>query len=340
MPVDLLLGDCLDVLRTLPNESVQLIVTSPPYADQRKGLYGSISPDEYVDWFLPRAKEMQRVLKPDGTFILNIKEHVTGGHRHRYVRDLVSALEDQGWLLTEEFGWHKKNSNPGKWPNRFRDGWERLYQFNRQKQFKMRQESVMTPVGDWVQGRISNLSERDKTRHLMLTGSGFTKNLTKWIGRTHAYPDNVLTLETNTALIVANAIIERAPPEIIEEVLQELVAGGVLPSGTPTVVHLATECSNKGHGAVFPVELPSWFIKLFTDEGDTVLDPFLGSGTTGVAAHRLHRSFIGIDREPKFITIAKQRIEGAPPEIVDILNDLFGVEDAPEGDVLSQLFGK
>ena len=69
-------GDCLDVLKTFPDESVDLIFTSPPYADQRKKTYGGVSPDEYVEWFLPRARQFQRVLKPTGTFILNIKERV------------------------------------------------------------------------------------------------------------------------------------------------------------------------------------------------------------------------------------------------------------------------
>jgi site-specific DNA-methyltransferase (adenine-specific) len=74
-------GDCEDVLKVFPDNCINLIVTSPPYADQRKNTYGGIKPDQYADWFLPKSKEFLRVLKPDGTFILNIKENVTNGEK-------------------------------------------------------------------------------------------------------------------------------------------------------------------------------------------------------------------------------------------------------------------
>ena len=124
--IQIILGDCAEKLTSVPSESVQLVFTSPPYADQRKQTYGGVHPDKYVEWFLPISHELQRVLKPRGTFILNIKERVVNGERHTYVLDLIKALRDQGWLWTEEFIWHKKNSYPGKWPNRFRDSWARL----------------------------------------------------------------------------------------------------------------------------------------------------------------------------------------------------------------------
>ena len=136
----ILLGDAKTQLKQIEDDSINLIVTSPPYADQRKSTYGGISADEYVNWFLPIGWELRRVLKPGGTFILNIKEKVVDGERSTYVMELILAMRKQGWLWTEEFIWHKKNSYPGKWPNRFRDSWERLLQFNKQKSFKMFQE--------------------------------------------------------------------------------------------------------------------------------------------------------------------------------------------------------
>src|SRR5580693_5274730 len=78
-------GDCRDVLRRFPESTFDLIVTSPPYADQRKKTYGGIHPDKYVEWFLERSKQFQRVLKPTGSFVLNIKERVNEGERHVYV---------------------------------------------------------------------------------------------------------------------------------------------------------------------------------------------------------------------------------------------------------------
>lgn len=261
---DVILGDCLEVLKSIPDNSVNLIITSPPYADQRKSTYGGISPNKYVEWFLPISKELLRVLNQKGTFILNIKEKVVDSERHIYVMELIIAMRKQGWLWTEELIWHKKNCFPGKWPNRFRDSWERLLQFNKQKEFNMYQDEVRVPMGDWAKTRLKNLSETDKKRDNSKVGSGFGKNVSNWVGRDLAYPTNVLTM--------------------------------------------ATESSNKNHSAVFPKELPAWFIKLFTKIGDTVLDPFLGSGTTSIASFQLDRNSIGIEIKEEYYKLAIDNI--------------------------------
>ena len=257
-------GDCLEELARMEADSVDLIVTSPPYADARNKTYGGIQPDNYVSWMLPITLELSRVLKPTGTFILNIKERVVNGERHTYVIELVLELRKQGWLWTEEFIWHKKNCYPGKWPNRFRDSWERLLQFNRQRKFDMYQENVMVPMGNWADQRLASLSDTDLIRDESAAGSGFGKNVSNWLGRTKAYPTNVL--------------------------------------------HLATECGNRNHSAVFPEQLPMWFIKLFTQPRDMVLDPFMGSGTTLIAASQLHRRSIGIEINKLYCEQAEKRL--------------------------------
>lgn len=262
---DLYLGDCKEVLKNLPENSVDLIFTSPPYADQRRDTYGGISHSKYVDWFLPISKELLRVLKPSGTFVLNIKERVVDGERSTYVMELILEMRKQGWFWTEEYIWHKKNCYPGKWPNRFRDAWERLIQFNKNKKFNMYQEAVMVPMGSWAKTRLKNLSSTDKTRDESKVGSGFGKNISNWLEREMAYPTNVL--------------------------------------------HLATECNNKNHSAAFPEGLPEWFIKLFTKEGDTVLDPFMGSGTTNIVANRMKRDSIGIEIVPEYYEMVKKELQ-------------------------------
>lgn len=258
------LGDCREVLKTIQDNSIDLVFTSPPYADSRKDTYGGIHPDEYVEWFLPISKELLRVLKPTGTFVLNIKERVVDGERHTYVLQLILKMREQGWLWTEELLWHKKNSHPGKWPNRFRDAWERLLQFNKARQFNMYQDEVMVPVGSWAKTRLKNLSETDQVRDPSRVGSGFGKNVSNWVGRDLVYPTNV--------------------------------------------IHMATETGNKSHSAVFPEALPQWFVKLFTQEGDWVLDPFMGSGTTNKVAQGLGRNSVGIEIHEEYYRVATQRV--------------------------------
>ena len=102
------LGDCKEQLKLIADNSVDLVITSPPYADQRKNTYGGIPHDKYVEWFLPISKQLLRVLKPTGTFILNIKEKVVEGERSIYVMELIIEMRKQGWLWTEEFIWQKK----------------------------------------------------------------------------------------------------------------------------------------------------------------------------------------------------------------------------------------
>ena len=261
--IKLINGDCVHKLSNLPDNTIDLIITSPPYSDQRNSTYGGIHPDHYVEWFMPIASQLLRVLKPSGSFVLNIKERVVNGERHTYVLELIIALRKQGWFWTDEYIWHKKNCYPGKWPNRFRDAWERCLHFTKQKQFAMYQQNVMVPMGNWSKGRLRNLSETDRIRDESKAGSGFGKKIENWVGRDLAYPTNVL--------------------------------------------HLATECGNKRHSATFPKDLPDWFIKLFTQPGDVVLDPFLGSGTSLFVAESLGRNAIGIEISVEYCEmVAKQ----------------------------------
>lgn len=195
--VEILKGDCVQLITTgrVKNKSINLIVTSPPYADQRAKNYGGIHPDKYVEWFLPKSEAFQQVLSDDGSFVLNIKEKALAGEKHPYVYELVLAMRKQGWRLVDEYCWYKKNCYPGKWPNRFRDSWERLFHFALNADFKMRQEAVMVPMGNWRESRLGNLSETDRTRDESKLGSGFGKRVGNWVGRDMAYPTNVLHIE-------------------------------------------------------------------------------------------------------------------------------------------------
>ena len=251
-------GDCLAVMKDMPSDFVDLIVTSPPYADARRHTYGGIAPDDYVEWFTERAAEMRRILKPSGSFVLNIKEKAVDGERHTYVLDLILSLKREiGFRWVEEYVWHKTTAAPGKWKYRFRDSWERIIHFSKTKDLKMRQDAVRVPIGDWTDARLRNMSANDRTRQQSATNSNIGRRIAAWEGKNSVYPSNVL--------------------------------------------HKAPVCHNTGHSAAFPEWLPEFFIKLFTDEGDIVLDPFSGSGTTFRVAGQLDRIPIGIEVNPDYI---------------------------------------
>ena len=258
-------GNAVAVMKKLPDNSINLIVTSPPYADRRKKQYGGPAPDKYVDWFMPFAKEFKRILKPGGSLVLNIKENADRGERHTYVLELILEMRKHDWFWIEDYIWHKKNAFPGRWPNRFRDSWEHCLHFTKNRHFKMYQDAVKVPIGDWADSRMKKMGTNDKIRHMSQTDSGFGRQLTNWIGKRKVYPSNVLYLSTISA--------------------------------------------NKNHCAVFPESLPTWFIKLFTKKGDVVLDPFIGSGTTALAAIKTERDFIGIDLSKKYSEMAKKTVK-------------------------------
>ena len=266
----ILFGDCIKILPKLPRNSVDLIVTSPPYADNRKSTYGGIPIKTYVKWFLPISNELKSILKPKGSFILNIKERTENGERGTYVIELILEMRKQGWLWTEEYIWHKKNSFPGKWPNRFRDSWERCLHFTKQKKFNMYQDSVKIPIGNWAEKRLKKLSETDMKRDESKVKSGFGKKIQNWVGKSTVYPDNVL--------------------------------------------YFATVCDNRNHSAAFPSDLPNWFIKLFSKKGDVILDPFLGSGTTALAAKTLQRHYVGMESNSQYYRVALKNIASLEPK--------------------------
>jgi site-specific DNA-methyltransferase (adenine-specific) len=245
-------GDALKVLQAFPSSCVDFIITSPPYANNRHPPYQGIPMDGYVEWFKPISEQLKRVLQPTGSFILVIKERVHDGERATYVLELIIEMRKQGWLWTEEYIWHKK--------------------------FKMFQEAVMVPMGNWAQKRLERLSETDLIRDESRSLSGFGKNVSNWLGKKHVYPTNVL--------------------------------------------HLATECSNRNHSAAFPISLPVWFINLFTEQGDVVLDPFIGSGTTALACIQLGRHFIGIEKVESYYQQALATIVSEAGQAVGFRYDL------------------
>lgn len=258
-------GDSRDELQAFEGQ-VDLIVTSPPYANARDKHYDSVHPDGYADWLLTFHEPFYKALKPNGSFVLNIKDKVVDGVRHRYVWHTVEALCEQGWYAIDDYLWHKTNPMPGYWPTRLRDGWEYCFHLAKSKQPFFNPDAVRRPIGDWVETRLRKLGENDLSRHNSVNESGFGRDISKWVGKKTVLPSNVIS-----AALVGK---------------------------------------NKGHPAVFPVELPAFFIKLLCPENGLVVDPFGGSGTTGVAALSLGRRSVLMDNNAHYCEEAVKRLIG------------------------------
>lgn len=271
-------GDSREILTKFDPE-VNLIVTSPPYADSRKNHYDSIHPDHYSEWFNSFHPSFWKVLSAEGSFIFNIKDKVVNGVKHRFVWDTIIKLCENGWSSIDDYIWHKPNPMPGYWPTRLRDGWEYCFHLAKQKRPYINQEAIKIPIGDWAVSRLKKLGKNDQSRHNSANSSGFGRDISKWKHRNEVLPSNVLSL--------------------------------------PLVG------TNKSHPAVFPIELPIFFIKLLSKPGDIILDPFAGSGTTGIASLNLNRDCILIDNNKKYCELAYNRllVETSP-----LLNDIYFVD--------------
>jgi site-specific DNA-methyltransferase (adenine-specific) len=258
-------GDCRAELTDFAGK-VDLIVTSPPYADARHNHYDSVHPDRFVEWFLTFHEPFYNALKPTGSLVINIKDKVVDGVRHRYVWHTIEALCEHGWYAIDDYLWYKSNPMPGYWPTRLRDGWEYCFHLAKSTRPFFNSDAVRRPIGDWVESRLKNLGKNDLSRHNSANASGFGRDISKWVGKQTVLPSNVLTF--------------------------------------PLVG------KNKGHPAVFPVDLPLFFIKLLCPENGLVVDPFGGSGTTGIAALSLGRRCVLIDNNLQYCEEAVKRLQG------------------------------
>jgi site-specific DNA-methyltransferase (adenine-specific) len=261
-------GDSRNHLEAFKGQ-VDLIVTSPPYADARRNHYDSVHPDDFCEWFLTFHEPFYNALKPTGSLVINIKDKVVDGARHRYVWRTMEALAEKGWSAIDDYIWHKTNPMPGYWPSRLRDGWEYCFHLSKSKRPYFNPDAVRQPIGDWVTSRLNKLGENDLSRHNSVNKSGFGRDISKWRDKQTVLPSNV----------VSRALVGK----------------------------------NKGHPAVFPVDLPLFFIKLLCPEKGFVVDPFAGSGTTGIAALSLGRKCVLIDNNTQYCEAALKRLrdEGA-----------------------------
>jgi site-specific DNA-methyltransferase (adenine-specific)/site-specific DNA-methyltransferase (cytosine-N4-specific) len=258
--------DCRIGLKKIDSDSIDLVITSPPYAERRKKAYGGIPEDEYVNWFVPIVKEIERILSPTGSFFLNIKPHASEGERLLYVFELILAIKKQTNLLfVDEFCW-TKNPFPGAYKGRFKNAFEPVYHFTKRKPSKIKFHPIAcgTPMKKESIKRAYRKECGDPEN-----GSGMTGMNTANIRHLKlARPSNVINVNN-----VSNQYTDK-----------------------------------KLHPATFPEGLADFFIKSFSDEGDIVLDPFIGSGTTAISAKKLGRKYMGFDNKKEYCKIAESRL--------------------------------
>jgi DNA modification methylase len=249
--------------------------TSPPYATQREydpsSGFQPVRPEEYCDWFRDVARNIATVLAPDGSYFLNIKEHAEDGERSLYVKDLVIAHQRQwGWRFVDELCWRKTdNGVPGGWPNRFKNAWEPVFHFCRQPQIKFRPKEVSHMSENCFEYSANNPKSQ--------SGSGLLGAGTRGAAAGQAGPGTDDGSFTGLA----------RPSNVIE---------------------VRTECGQGSHSAPFPRALVEFFLKAFSDPGDVVFDPFLGSGSTMAAAEALGRTGFGVEISPGYCDVALRRI--------------------------------
>jgi site-specific DNA-methyltransferase (adenine-specific) len=268
----ILTGDCFELIKDIPDNSIDLVITSPPYADiVNYGKNISIKKsNEYVDWLLPLFNEIHRVLKPSGSFILNINDNCNGGYRSTFIYELIYRNSIETPLkLYDTYIWHKKNGIPNGGDKRLRNTTEFIFHFvKNQKELKFYMDRIMVePAQSSVERSKYNWSVKGHGE--IIDGQRGNKKTKHYdVSAKKVRPDNVFRFST-AALARDNTIRHPAP---------------------------------------FHKELPSYFINLLTDEGDTILDVFSGIGTTGLSCKELNRDYIGMELNEKYAEFSKQRI--------------------------------
>lgn len=272
------LGDAIELLRAMPAESVNLVVTSPPYALEFKKEYGNEPQAKYVDWFLPFAREVQRILRPDGSFIVNVGGAWQKGHPTRslyHFRLLLELVETVGFFLAQEIYWHNpaKMPTPAEWVNvqriRVKDSIEPCWWLSKTERPKASNLNVLVPYSDDMVRLIDRGFRAKKRPSGHLVKATWQKDLGG------AIPGNVLTMGNNDS--------------------------------NGRYIATLTERGLKVHPARFPVQLPEWFIRFLTEPGDVVLDIFGGSMTTGWAAERLDRAWLGFELSDEYVEASRLR---------------------------------
>jgi site-specific DNA-methyltransferase (adenine-specific)/site-specific DNA-methyltransferase (cytosine-N4-specific) len=291
---NILTGDCFELIKDLPDNSIDLIITSPPYADiVNYGKNISIQkPQDYCDWLLPLFNEIYRVLKPSGSFILNINDNCSKGYRNPFIYELIYRSQKETKLkFYDTYICHKRNGIPNGSPKRFRNTTEFIFHFVKdQKELKFNMDRVLEETNIETKGRYN--------RNGLTTPQGIIEN-----GKRDRIPRKIKYLTGST-----NKTKEGYELPITDRIIPDKVR-------PDNVVRFSTAGAARDnsikHPAPFHKDLPKYYINLLTDDGDTILDPFGGIMTTGLACNEIgNRNFIGFELNEKYAEFGKKRISG------------------------------
>lgn len=302
-------GDANDLMHELPDESVDLVITSPPFALQRQKAYGNEDQDTYVNWLLSFTPEIKRILKPTGSFVLDLGGAYQSGLPVRSIYQyhvLVRMCDELGWYLAEEFFWYNSSKLPSpiEWVNkrkiRAKDSVNTLWWFSKTSSPKANVSNVLVPYS----ARMAKLL-RNKTKYyepaLRPSGHDIGEGFNKDNGG--AIPSNLLQIpntESNSQYLRFCKLVGAT-----------------------------------GHPARFPAKLPEFFIKFLTGENDLVIDIFAGSNTTGAVAEALNRRWLAFDLDQSYLAASALRFvrESEAKAVYDRIN----APEASAVDISSQV---
>lgn len=272
--------DSLEFMRDIGDGTIDLVVTSPPYALHFKKEYGNASQDKYVSWFLPFANQIKRILKENGSFVLNVGGAWTPGAPVRslyHFRLLLALCDELGFHLCQEFFWYNpaKMPAPAEWVNvrriRVKDSVEYLYWLSPTPFPEANNSKVLREYSP----DMKRLIKRGVNKTVRPSGHNITSNFSNDKGG--SIPPNLIRCGNNES--------------------------------NSRYMKLCKEMGRKIHPARFPAELPRFFIEFLTEPGQIVLDPFAGSNTTGAVAESLERKWIAVELDKTYVRDSQLRFQ-------------------------------
>ena len=270
-----IIGDSLELMKELPDNSINLVITSPPFALSRPKEYVNKNQEEYIDWILKFTKEVKRVITLDGSFVIDLGGAYQKGIPIRSLynyRLLIRMCDEQGWKLAEEFFWHNpsKLPSPIEWVNkrkiRAKDSVNTVWWLSKSDFPKSDVKKVLTEYSDRMKKLIED-SSKYYTPKKRPSGHDISESFGNDNGG--AIPSNLLQIPNTES--------------------------------NSQYLKYCKDLEIKGHPARFPSKLPEFFIKLLTDENDLVLDIFAGSNTTGWAAQQLNRKWLAFELNHQYL---------------------------------------